>query len=86
MILRGKKPKSSENTCPSATLSTTNPTWTDLDTNPGRRGEIPTTKRLSGGPAFSNAFTVFVSKPERMDHLEDLGVAERIILKWILKK
>jgi hypothetical protein len=25
---------------PSATLSTTNPTWPDLDSNPGRRGGI----------------------------------------------
>jgi hypothetical protein len=31
------KPKYSEKTCPSATLSTTNPTWPDLGSNPGRR-------------------------------------------------
>jgi hypothetical protein len=32
------KPKYSEKTYPSATLSTTNPTWPDPDSNPGRRG------------------------------------------------
>jgi hypothetical protein len=32
------KPKYSEKTCPSATLSTTNPTWPDLGSNPGRCG------------------------------------------------
>jgi hypothetical protein len=39
-------------TCPSATLSTTNPTWTDLGSNPGLRGERPATNRLSHGTAF----------------------------------
>jgi hypothetical protein len=31
------KPKYSEETCPSATLSTKNPTWPELESNPGRR-------------------------------------------------
>jgi hypothetical protein len=31
------KPKYSEKTCPNITLSTTNPTWPDLESNPGRR-------------------------------------------------
>jgi hypothetical protein len=43
-------------TCPSATLSTTNPTWTDAGSNPGLRGERPKTNRLSHGTAI---FTVF---------------------------
>jgi hypothetical protein len=38
-----------EKTCPSATLSTTNPTWTDLGLNPGLRGERAATNRLSHG-------------------------------------
>jgi hypothetical protein len=33
-----RKPKYSEKTRPSATLSTKNPTWIDLGSNPGRRG------------------------------------------------
>jgi hypothetical protein len=32
------KSKYSEKTCPSATLSTTNPTWPDPESNPGHRG------------------------------------------------
>jgi hypothetical protein len=39
-------------TCSSATLPTTNPTWTELGSNPGLRGERPATNRLSHGTAF----------------------------------
>jgi hypothetical protein len=46
------KPKNSEKTCPSATLSTTNPTWTDQGANPGLRSEGQTTNRLSHGTAL----------------------------------
>jgi hypothetical protein len=45
------KPKYSEKTRPSATLSTTNPTWPDVGSNPGRRGGKPATNRLSYGTA-----------------------------------
>jgi hypothetical protein len=48
------KPKYSEKTCPSATLSTTNPTWPDPGSNPGRRGGKPATNRLSYGAAPYN--------------------------------
>jgi hypothetical protein len=34
------KPKNLEKTCPSATVSTTNPTWADLDANTGLHGEM----------------------------------------------
>jgi hypothetical protein len=50
------KPKYSEKTCPSATLSTTNPTWLDPGLNPGRRGEKPATNRLSYGAALQRAY------------------------------
>jgi hypothetical protein len=43
------KPKYSEKSYPGATLSTTNPTWADLGSKPGRRGGKPATKRLSYG-------------------------------------
>jgi hypothetical protein len=33
-------------TFPNATLSTTNPTWTDPGSNPGPRSERPATNRL----------------------------------------
>jgi hypothetical protein len=41
-----------EKTCPSATLSTTKPTWPDPGWNPGRRGWKPATNRLSYGAAL----------------------------------
>jgi hypothetical protein len=36
-------------TCPSDTLSTTNPTWIDPGANPGLRGERPAINDLSHG-------------------------------------
>jgi hypothetical protein len=39
--------KYSEKTCPSATLSTTNPTWSNPGSNLGRSGGKPETNRLS---------------------------------------
>jgi hypothetical protein len=51
----------SEKTCPSATLSTTNPTWSDLGSNPGRRGGKPATNCLSFGTSvFWELVTVLV--------------------------
>jgi hypothetical protein len=49
-IDRGK-PTTRRITCPSATLSTTNPTWTDPGSNPGHRSERPATNLLSHGTA-----------------------------------
>jgi hypothetical protein len=48
------KPKYSEKTCPSATLSTTNPTWPDPGLNPGRHGGKGATNRLGYGAAPMN--------------------------------
>jgi hypothetical protein len=45
------KLKYSEKTCPSATLSTTNPTRPEPGSNPGRRGGKPATNRVSYGEA-----------------------------------
>jgi hypothetical protein len=42
-----RKPKYSQNTYPSATLSTTNPIWPDPGSNPGRRGGKLATNNLS---------------------------------------
>jgi hypothetical protein len=50
-IDRGKPKNSERKTCPSATLSTTNPTWIDPSVNPGLRGERPATNDLSHGTA-----------------------------------
>jgi hypothetical protein len=52
------KPKYSEKTCPSATLSTTNPTWSDLDSNPGRCGGKSATNRLSYSTASCISLTL----------------------------
>jgi hypothetical protein len=49
------KPKYSEKTCPSATLSITNPTWPDPGLNPGRHGGKPATNRLIYGADRHNA-------------------------------
>jgi hypothetical protein len=51
------KPKYSEKTCPSATLSTTNPAWPDPSSNVGRCGGKPATNRLSYGAV--EMFTAF---------------------------
>jgi hypothetical protein len=47
------KPKYSEKTCPSATLSTRNRTWPDPGSNPGRRGGKPANNRFSYGAAIT---------------------------------
>jgi hypothetical protein len=54
MILRGENRRTLRKTCPSATLSTTNPTKTALGVNPGFNGEKPATNRLSNGTAVEN--------------------------------
>jgi hypothetical protein len=46
------KPKYSEKTCPSATLSTTNPKRHKLGSNPGSRGGKPATNHPSNGAAI----------------------------------
>jgi hypothetical protein len=52
------KPKYSGKTCPSVTLSTTNPTWTDPGSNPGLRGGRPAANRLSHGTAFHMCLSI----------------------------
>jgi hypothetical protein len=59
------KPKNSKKTCHSATLSTTNPTWPDPGSNPGRRGGKPATNRLSYGAAQRVRY--FLSSPQGPD-------------------
>jgi hypothetical protein len=49
MKLAGKNPSTQGETCPSVTLSTTNPTWTDPGLNPGVRCERTATNRQSHG-------------------------------------
>jgi hypothetical protein len=49
MKLTGENRSTRGKTCPSATLSTINPTWTKPGSNPGLRGERPATNRLKHG-------------------------------------
>jgi hypothetical protein len=51
MKLTGENRRTRGETCPSATLSTTNPTSTDLGSNPDLRGGRPAANRLSHGTA-----------------------------------
>jgi hypothetical protein len=53
------KPKYSKNICPSAALSSTNLTWLDLGSNPGRHGGKPATNCLSNDTNKYN--TIFFS-------------------------
>jgi hypothetical protein len=57
MILTGGNRRTRRKTCPSATLSTTNPTWIDPGANPGLRGESPATNDLSRGTASLLKYT-----------------------------
>jgi hypothetical protein len=54
-IDRGK-PTTRRKTCPSANLSTTNPTWTGPGSNPGLRSGRPATNRLSHGTALLQCY------------------------------
>jgi hypothetical protein len=49
---RQEKPKYSEEICPSAVLSITDPTWFDQTSNSGRRGGKPASNRLNYGTAL----------------------------------
>jgi hypothetical protein len=58
MKLTGENRRTREKTCPSATLSTTNPAWTDLGSNPGLRGGRPAANRLSHGTAYNSVCNI----------------------------
>jgi hypothetical protein len=68
MIFTGQNRRTRRKTCPSATLSTTNPTWIDLGTNPGLRGDRPVTDDLSHGtaPMIVLPYRVLVYADDRM--------------------
>ena len=67
MKLTGESLPTRGKTCPSATLSTKNHTWTDPGSNPGLRSEMPATNRLSHGTAsclmlsINGTVTLYVS-------------------------
>jgi hypothetical protein len=49
---RGKPKNSEKETCPRATLSVIDLTWTDIEANPGFRGDRSAANRLSHGMAL----------------------------------
>jgi hypothetical protein len=49
IIVAGEKRSTGRKTCPSVTLSTTNPTWTGLEWNPDLYDYRPTKNRLRYG-------------------------------------
>jgi hypothetical protein len=49
--MTGENRRTRRKTCPSATLSTTNPIWVEPGANPGLRGERPASNDLSHGTA-----------------------------------
>jgi hypothetical protein len=51
-ILAGGNRRTRRKSCPSATLSSINPTWIDPGANPALRGERPATNDLSHGTAL----------------------------------
>jgi hypothetical protein len=54
MIFTGENQRTRRKTCPSATLSTTNPTWTDPRVNLDLHSERPANDGLRHGTASSN--------------------------------
>jgi hypothetical protein len=50
-------------TCPSATRSTTNPTWTEPGTNPGVHSERQVTNHLSHDTGIKVLVTIGISRP-----------------------
>jgi hypothetical protein len=52
MILTKENRRTRRRTCPSATFTATNPALTEPDANPGLRGDMPTTNRLTHGRAL----------------------------------
>jgi hypothetical protein len=56
MILTGETRRTRRKTCPSAALSTTNPSWIDPGPNPGFSCECPATNDLSYGTAYMEPY------------------------------
>jgi hypothetical protein len=59
-------------TCPIATLSTTNPIWTDPASNPGLRGGRPAANSLSHGTAEIRVLILCISLYLRLPDDGDL--------------
>jgi hypothetical protein len=69
MKLTGENRSTRGKSCPSASLSTTNPTRTDPGSNPGLRGGRPATNRLSHGTAYKSALLLSCRLPHCLSNL-----------------
>jgi hypothetical protein len=70
----------------SATLSTTNPTWPDLGSNPGRRGGKPTTNQyFTGGGSWLPEMLVPIYRTGQRHISEDLKLSSKYLLIYICK-
>jgi hypothetical protein len=58
MILTQENRRTRRESFPSATLSTTNPTWNALGAKPCLRGEKPASNRLSYGTGSVNCYCI----------------------------
>jgi hypothetical protein len=77
--------------CPSATLSTTNPTWPDPGSNPGHRGGKPATNRLSYGMVYHTTLSLLSRKPTetsswRLDNLHHVNSSKEVPFQNMKKK
>jgi hypothetical protein len=77
-----EKLKYSEKTCPSANLSTTNPTWHNLGSNPGRCGGKPATNRQRYGTAELENLHTLQSKAENKKSLSFFSTLTYIFIAW----
>jgi hypothetical protein len=86
MKLTGENQSTLRKTCPSATLSITNPTWTDPGSNPGLRSERPGTNRLSHGTAKNNNLLLPYMQTYRMKSTHVINVMAAIHLCYNISK
>jgi hypothetical protein len=79
MKLTGQNWSTRRKTCPSTTLSTTNPTWTEPGLNPRLRGGRPAANRLSHGTA------VFGYDVKAVDKYNGYGKTSSLLLQGQMK-
>jgi hypothetical protein len=81
MKLTGENRSTRGKSYPSATLSTTNPTWTDPGSNPGLRGGRPQTNHLSHGTALLLSYSCLEQSAGRYEVLRLRCVDEFALIK-----
>jgi hypothetical protein len=80
-----RKSKYSEKTCPSATVSTTNPTWLDPGLKPGRRVGYPATNSLSYGAVNQNG-CLWITRSQIWDeYFSENTVRHSHVICWVFE-